>query len=65
MVGGIFEASNSPNFTNATVLYTVTKAPTAGTLTTVTLAKAVSYQYYRYIAPAKDYCNVSEVAFYG
>ena len=31
MVGGIFEASNSPDFTNAAVLYTVTKAPTAGT----------------------------------
>ncbi len=65
MVGGVFEASNSPDFTNADILYTVTKAPTAGTLTTVTLSKAVSYQYYRYIAPAKDHCNVAEVAFYG
>ncbi len=53
MVGGIFQASNSANvqLNGAANLYTVTKAPTAGTLTTVTLSKAVTYQYYRYLVP--------------
>ncbi len=65
MVGGIFQGSNSANFTNAATLYTITKAPTAGTLTTVTLSKAVTYQYYRYVSPAKGHANVADIQFYG
>ena len=66
MVGGVFQASTSADFsTGVTTLYTVTTAPAAGTLTTVTLATPVTARYFRYLSPTGSYGNVAEVAFYG
>ncbi len=65
MVGGIFQASNSANFSSGVVnLYTVTTAPTVGVLTTVTISP-VSYRYYRYLSPSGSYGDVAEIEFAG
>ena len=66
MVGGVFQASTTADFSSGVVnLYTVTATPTTGRLTTVTLASAVSYRYYRYLSPNGGYGNVAEVQFFG
>ena len=67
MVGGRFQASNSPDFTRGVVtLYTIPTAPPAGTLTTVNVtAVAAAYRYVRYIGPDGAYSNVAEAQFYG
>jgi hypothetical protein len=65
MVGGKFQASNTADFSSGVVdLYTVTSAPTEGTLTTVDITP-VTYRYYRYIGPTNGWCNVAEVEFWG
>ncbi len=65
MVGGVFQASTSADFsTGVTTLYTVTAAPADGTLTTVTLSAPVVARYVRYVAPAGSFGNVAEVQFF-
>jgi fibronectin type 3 domain-containing protein/glucose/arabinose dehydrogenase len=66
MVGGIFEASNDPNFVYGVVdLYTITTAPTVGVLTAVPISTTINYEYVRYVAPASSYGNVAEIEFDG
>lgn len=66
MVGGMFQASNSPTFSTGVVtLYTVTGAPATGVLTTVTLSNTLALRYVRYIGPANGYCNIAEAEFFG
>ena len=66
MVGGQFQASNSPQFTSGVVtLYTVASAPKAGQLTTVTLDGSHPDRYVRYLSPNGGYGNVAEVNFFG
>ncbi len=66
MVGGVFQGSNSPQFTSGvTTLYTVTAAPKAGTLTTATVTNTSAFRYVRYLAPNNSYGNVAEVNFFG
>jgi hypothetical protein len=64
MVGGEIQASNTADFSSGVVTaYTITKAPAAGVLTTVTLAPVGAYQYWRYIGPTGSYCNIAELEF--
>ena len=66
MVGGVFQASTSPQFTSGvTTLYTVTSTPKAGQLTTITLSGSTTDRYVRYLSPNGGYGNVAEVNFYG
>ena len=66
MVGGMFQASTSADFTTGvTTLYTITTAPAVGSLTTATLTTAVTARYVRYVGPANSTGDVAEVAFYG
>ena len=66
MVGGVFQASTSANFTTGvTTLYTITTAPVVGSLTTVTLSTAVTARYFRYLSPTGGYGNVAEIVFAG
>jgi Ca2+-binding RTX toxin-like protein len=66
MVGGVFQASNTADFSSGVVnLYTVTAAPVAGKLTTVTLASPVTDRYYRYVAPANSYGDIAEFQLFG
>jgi uncharacterized delta-60 repeat protein len=65
MVGGIFQASNSPDFSNAVTLYTVTVAPAGGVLTVANIHNSTPYRYVRYLAPNGSWGDVGELAFYG
>ena len=66
MVGGVFQGSNSPQFTTGDVtLATVTTAPKAGVLTTVPVTGTGSFRYVRYLSPGGSYGNVAEVEFFG
>lgn len=63
MLGGVFEGSNSPDFSNSDTLHIIQEKP-------VRLINSIkswcdnAYRYLRYIGPANSHCNVSEVAFY-
>jgi hypothetical protein len=66
MVGGIFQASNSPTFSSGVLnLYTITAAPEQGVLTTVTPTNYGAYRYVRYLSPNGGYGNVAELKFMG
>ena len=65
MVGGLFQGSNSPDFSDASTIYTVTAAPAAGTLTVVPVTTVGAFRYVRYVGPAGGECDVAEVQFYG
>jgi chitodextrinase len=65
MVGGIFQASNTADFSSGVVdLYTVSAQPADG-YTSQTVSAAGSYRYVRYLAPANSWGNIAEVEFYG
>jgi hypothetical protein len=62
MVGGVFQASNSANFSSGVVnLYTITSAPPANVLTTVTVNTSGTYRYVRYLSPNGSYGNIAEL----
>jgi hypothetical protein len=66
MVGGLFQGSNSADFSNAVTLYQVTTAPVVGQLTTVNISPAKgAFRYVRYLGPADSYCNIAELEFDG
>ncbi len=66
MVGGVFQGSNSPQFTGGvTTLYTVRTAPKAGTLTTASVTTSAAFRYVRYLSPNGGYGDVAEVNFFG
>ena len=66
IVGGVFQGSDSPQFTSGVVnLYTVTAAPKAGVLTTAAVTASGSFRYVRYLSPSNGYANVAEVNFFG
>ena len=65
MVGGVFQGSNTADFSGATVtLFTVTATPPEGAMTTQTITNADTYRYVRYVGPANSYCNIAEAEFY-
>lgn len=66
MVNGVFHGSNSPTFTSAVTLHTVTTAPvaTGGVYTTVPVTDTGTYRYVRYVGPDGSYCNVASIMFY-
>jgi hypothetical protein len=62
MVGGIFQASNSANFSAGVVtLYTITVKPAPSVMTTVSIANKTAYRYIRYTGPANSYCDIAEM----
>jgi hypothetical protein len=66
MVGGKIQASNTADFSSGVVtLFTITSAPTAGTLTSQSLSNTTAFRFYRYIGPARSYCNIAELEFDG
>jgi hypothetical protein len=66
MVGGVFQASNTADFSSGVVnLYTITAAPASGSYTTVSVNVTGTYQYVRYLSPNNSYGDVAEVVFYG
>jgi hypothetical protein len=62
MLQGLFQGSNSADFSNAVTLYTITATPAVGVLTTVTIpGNKGAFRYVRYIGAANDYCNIAEI----
>lgn len=63
MMGGVFEGSNQPEFSEKDTLFIIQSKP--GRLNTTTKSWSdKEYRYLRYIGPPKGHCNVSEIAFY-
>ena len=66
MVGGVFQGSNTADFSAGVVtLFTITTAPAAGVYTAQPVTAAGAFQYVRYLSPAGSYGNVAEVLFDG
>lgn len=65
MVGGLFQGSNTADFSNAVTLATVTVVPSTGILTTIAVDEPTAFRYVRYIGPTESHCNVAEVQFFG
>jgi fibronectin type 3 domain-containing protein len=65
MVGGVFQGSNTADFSGATTLFTVTAQPTVGVLTEQVLTNTVAYRYVRYLSAGTGFGNVAEVEFCG
>jgi hypothetical protein len=66
MVGGIFQGSNSADFSSGNVtLYKITSAPKAGVLTLVPVTSWSAFRYVRYLGPSNSYCNIAELKFFG
>jgi hypothetical protein len=66
MVGGIFQASNTADFSSGVVnLYTVPSMPPVGSFTTVPTNNSSTFRYVRYLSPSGSYGNVAEVEFDG
>jgi hypothetical protein len=64
MIGGIFQASNTADFSSGTVnLYTVTVAPISGILASVGVSDTGSYRYFRYLAAGGTNGDIAEVRF--
>ena len=63
MLGGVFEGSNQPDFSEKDTLFMVQKVP--GRLKTVVRSWSdKKYRYFRYFGAKNTYCNVAEVEFY-
>ena len=65
LVGGVVEAANQPDFSDATTLFTVTSAPPSEVFTTQALANPNAFRYVRFRAPPNTYCTLAEVQFIG
>ncbi|GHT51010.1 hypothetical protein FACS189440_19420 [Bacteroidia bacterium] len=63
MEGGVFEASNRADFSDAVTIYQIPRFTVqSGTVRLDTLDKP--YRYWRYRGPYDSYCNVGELYFY-
>ena len=67
MVGGVFQASSTPDFSSDVVtLATITTAPVDnGTFTTLPSGTSAAYRYARYLSPDGSFGDVAEVEFLG
>ncbi|MBD0256024.1 MAG: T9SS type A sorting domain-containing protein [Cytophagales bacterium] len=65
MNGAKIQGANSPDFSDATDLCTLTGAPVAGFYTVSRFENAGLYQYYRFLSPNGGYGNVAEIEFWG
>ena len=62
MIGGIFEASNNPEFNSPDTLHIITDRPFR-LFNHVSIFAPDGYRYARYKGPEKSHCNVSEIQF--
>ncbi len=66
MVGGVFQVSNTADFSSGvTTIYTVTAAPTAGSLTTIPVSPGGTFRYIRYLSPNGGFGNIAEFEVFG
>ncbi|MES2659158.1 MAG: fibronectin type III domain-containing protein [Verrucomicrobiota bacterium] len=64
MTGGVFQGSNSPDFSNAVQLAKLDALPPQGVFTTLLVGNATEFRYLRYLSPGGGYANVAEIRFY-
>ncbi len=62
MIGGIFEASDNPEFKNSDTLHIIKDKPFR-LFHHVTLSSENRYRYVRYKGPEDSFCNVAEIQF--
>ena len=66
MVGGVFQGSNTPDFSaGVTTLYTVTTAPATRAMTAAAVTVGGTFRYVRYLSPTGGYGDVAELEFDG
>jgi N-acetylneuraminic acid mutarotase len=66
MVGGVFQGSNTPDFSSGVeTLYTITAAPASNVYTAMPVTNTDTFQYVRYLSPVNGDCNVAELEFDG
>lgn len=66
MVGGVFQGSNTPDFSSGVVtLHTVVSTPSSTAYTLAAVTNYTGFRYLRYLGPTNGSCNVAEVIFYG
>ena len=66
MVGGVFQGSNTADFSGSPVtLASVTVLPLGGVYTTLEVDQSTPFRYLRYLGPRDAHCNVAEVRFFG
>lgn len=61
--GGVFQAANKPDFSDAVTLYTV-KDKIAPIAYNIHVSDEKTYRYYRYLGPRNGYGNIAELKFY-
>src|SRR5208282_5767585 len=59
MVGGIFQGANSPDFSDAVNLFTITSAPAQGVMTLQTITNTTAFRYVRYLSGTNGFCDVA------
>ena len=64
MVGGVFEASDHPDFRRPDTLFAIKERPSRLRNVVCLPDKGEAYRYVRYYGPPTRHCNVSELAFY-
>ena len=64
MVGGVFEASDHPDFRRPDTLFAIKERPPRLRNVVCLPDKGKAYRYVRYYGPRTRHCNVSELAFY-
>jgi hypothetical protein len=63
LVGGVFQASNHPNFADAVTLDSLTAKPHPF-WNDVELKNKTPYRFYRYLSSTSGHCNIGELEFY-
>jgi glucose/arabinose dehydrogenase len=65
MIGGVFQASNTADFSSGVVdLHTIVAAPADNQFTSVAVSSGAAFRYVRYLSPNEGYGNISELEFY-
>lgn len=65
VIGGVFEASDSPDFKMRDTLYVINELPSRQNNRINIKTKRKKYRYVRYFGAENTYCNMAEVAFFG
>jgi len=64
MLGGVFQGANSPDFSDAMNLFTITNAPPQGVFTLQPIINTNTFRYVRYVSGTNGYCDVAELEFF-
>jgi hypothetical protein len=65
MNGGLFQAANQSDFSDAVSLLTLGTTPPEERFTELNVSHTGGFRYVRYVSPTNGYCNVSEIEFLG